>query len=736
MEISKHLNRHSNKKGLYVFLFAVAIGLVLFFAWQCSTKESGADGQGEPAATGLDSRPDNPTCLASDRPSTGIEIGLSRSFAALTLSVPVALIEAPHRQGLFYVVEQSGTIKVFEAADPAGSLRVFADLRDRVTFRGERGLLGMAFHPRFPDDLRIFLSYTGLNSLNELTSFISAFTASADGLVLDTTSEEVILSVFQPFGNHNGGHIAFGRDGYLYIGLGDGGSGGDPYDNAQDPQSLLGKMLRIDINGTKPYAIPPTNPYVNGGGRPEIYALGLRNPWRWSFDRETGELWVGDVGQNRWEEVDKIALGGNYGWNIKEGFHCYKLDPCDVGGLVDPVVEYPHSEGCSITGGYVYRGTAIPTLRGVYIYADYCNGNIWGIFYDNDGHPYSKLLIASSMSISSFAERRNGELFVIRYREGAVYKLVSIAAENPGQFPQRLSQTGCVNPQKPWQPCDCMIPYDVNVSFWSDGADKERWLAIPDNQSIRVEEGGHLDLPVGTVLMKQFRLQGKLIETRLLVRHLDGGWAGYSYEWSESQSDASLLPAGKVKNVNGQDWLYPSRAQCLQCHTAAAGRSLGTEILQLNRLFTYPSTNRRANQLATMNHIGLLQPPLAQSPENLPALPSLDDESQTVEARARAYLHANCANCHQPGGSGRGNMDFRYQTDAAEMQICDVLPELGNLGINGARLLAPGSPAKSIILVRMQSLDFSRMPPLGSYVLDIDGIALIREWILSLSGCQ
>jgi uncharacterized repeat protein (TIGR03806 family) len=716
-------------------LFFLGLILAMLVLGGCS---KGKDDNGPPglANSGLDSRPYNPTCLAADRPATGVEVGLSRVFSALQLRVPVAMIEAPFRNGLFYVVEQGGTVKVFESADPAGSVKTFIDIRDRVVYGGERGLLGMAFHPHFPDDLRVFLSYTGRGEANQLTSFISAFTASADGLALDGASEEVILSVAQPYGNHNGGQIAFGRDGYLYIGLGDGGSRGDPLDHAQNPQSLLGKMLRLDIDGGSPYAIPPTNPFVNGGGRPEIYALGLRNPWRWSFDRATGELWVGDVGQNRWEEVDRIVLGGNYGWNIKEGFHCYKFDPCDVGGLIDPVAEYPHSEGCSVTGGYVYRGNSIPLLAGIYLYGDYCNGNIWGIFYDDQGDAYSRLLVASGLSISSFAERNNGELYVLRYDKGAIYKLVSKSQGVSGGIPQKLSETGCVYPQNPRQICDCMIPYDVNISFWSDGAIKGRFLAIPDGETIGVEENGHLDLPIGSVLLKQFMVRQKLVETRLLVRHQDGGWAGYSYEWDEFQGDATLLAAGKVKSVNGQEWIYPSRAQCLQCHTAAAGRTLGLEIAQLNRPLTYPSTNRRANQLSTLNHIGLLQPPLSESPDNLPALPALDDDSQPLELRARAYLHANCSNCHRPGGSGRGNMDLRYQVAAEEMQICDVPPELGDLGINGAQLLAPGAPGKSIILVRMQALDFSRMPPIGSNLPDNSGIALIREWILSIANCK
>ena len=282
---------------------------------------------------GLDQAPVNTTCLAPERPDTGFGIRMPRVFPGISFTRPVLMLQAPHRNDLWYIVEQEGKILVFNTQNPEGSLKTFADIKKRVTYGGERGLLSMAFHPGYPGDNRVFLSYTGTQK-GQLTSFISSFEADGDGLSLKTASEKKLLSQAQPYANHNGGHMGFGKDGYLYIAFGDGGAAGDPLDNSQDPSTWLGKMLRIDIDNGSPYTIPPDNPFIDGGALPEIYALGLRNPWRWSFDRETGELWAGDVGQRDWEEIDLIKAGGNYGWNFKEGRHCYKIDPCDVPGII------------------------------------------------------------------------------------------------------------------------------------------------------------------------------------------------------------------------------------------------------------------------------------------------------------------------------------------------------------------------------------------------------------------
>ncbi len=379
--------------------------LLLLLALACG----GGGGGGDPAPA-----PAPPDALA-----------LEEAFPGITFQRPVGALQDPLDPTRWYVVEQGGRVVTFKT--PSGPLSVTVDLSGQLVSGGEAGLLGMAFHPQFASNGKVYLSYTGPSALPEvaLLSHLSVFTSPDGGLTLDPASEEVLLTVEQPFGNHNGGHIAFGPDGYLYLGLGDGGSGGDPRGNAQDTDTLLGAMLRLDVDGGVPYAVPADNPFALGGGRPEIYAWGLRNPWRWSFDRATGELWCGDVGQGEWEEVDRIALGLNYGWNIREGAHCFLTPQCDPTGLADPVVEYSHAEGCSVTGGFVYRGSAIPGLPGTYLYGDFCSGRVWGLLPDGAGGFENRLLLESGLSIASFAEGSDGEVYVLDIGSGRIFRLIS-----------------------------------------------------------------------------------------------------------------------------------------------------------------------------------------------------------------------------------------------------------------------------------------------------------------------
>lgn len=300
---------------------------------------------------------------------------------------------------------------------------VFLDLSARVSTAGnEEGLLGLAFDADFQSNREFFVYYSAANPRR---SMLSRFRVSADPDVADPASEQVVMEIPQPFANHNGGMLAFGPDGYLYVGLGDGGSGGDPSGNGQNLATLLGSILRIDVSGTKKnagssYAVPSDNPFV---GRPEaearheIWAFGLRNPWRFSFDLATGDLWAGDVGQNSWEEIDLILKGANYGWNVMEGGHCFRGDSCDQSGLVTPLAEYRTGQfGCAVTGGYVYRGNEYPSLRGVYLYADYCSGLIWGLRFRNGKVVAGPKLVAETgRLIPSFAEDRDGELYVTSF---------------------------------------------------------------------------------------------------------------------------------------------------------------------------------------------------------------------------------------------------------------------------------------------------------------------------------
>ena len=664
------------------------------------------------------------------------------------------MLQAPNDNSRWFVVEKAGVVRTFPTNNPTAST-VFIDISGLVEDGGEQGLLGMAFHPNFPQDPRVFLSYS--DETGGRFSRISSFRTLNNGTTLDPGTERMLLTVDQPAGesNHKGGNIAFGpADGLLYIGLGDGGGGGDNHGtigNGQRLTTMLGKMLRINI-GTDPmgtsYTIPSTNPFSNvidhcpaagraSGNCPEIYAVGMRNPWRWSFDRGGNhELWVADVGQNVWEEVNVVTAGGNYGWRCREGAHDFNTSGCTGGGLIDPIVEYDHNQGASITGGYVYRGTQNTNLVGRYIFGDFVSGRIWAWIAESAPTPRAPTeLLDTGMNISSFGQANDGELYVVNFA-GTLHHIEFTAGAVTNPAPGTLSQTGCVVASSPQQPASGLIPYAINAPFWSDGADKERWLALPNGQSITVRTDGDWDFPNRSVLMKNFRVGTQLIETRLLMRHPDGTWGGFTYEWNAQQTDATLVAGGANRDIgNGQIWRFPSETQCLDCHTEAARRALGLETAQLNRTLTYPATGRTANELATLSHIGLLSPPIADSTAQ-PVMPDPGDTTASLTNRARAYLHTNCSQCHRPGGPTPSTMDLRFTTALNATNACNAVPTAGDLGIGAnARLIAPGSAANSIIANRVNRRDSNGMPPLGSNRVDTDGVALLTQWINSLTGC-
>lgn len=701
---------------------------------------------------GLDVRPSNATCLAGARPSSSDTAIVQRVFSALSFSSPILALQAPGDASRWFVVQQGGSVRTFSSAPGTATSTSFIDISGRITAGGETGLLGMAFHPNFPTDRRVFLSYTATSG--NLVSRISSFLSRDGGLTLDTTSEQILLTLNQPESNHNGGNIAFGPDGFLYVGFGDGGSGGDPHTqngpigNGQALRTMLGKILRIDIGAESAttYTIPSTNPFAtnpkcgpatNAQSCSEIYAYGVRNPWRWSFDKQSGELWLGDVGQGNWEEVDIVMKGGNYGWRCREGRHNFNLTGCPSTGLIDPVAEYDHSLGVSITGGYVYRGPQTTALRGRYVFGDFGSGRIWVLLPDNAGGFTRTDLVSSGLSISSFAQANDGELYVVDY-SGGLYRLVFQPGAGGGTIPTSLAATGCVDPGNPTRPGSGLIPYAVNAPFWSDGAVKDRWIALPDGQNVTVGANGDWDFPNGTVLMKNFSLGPGLVETRLFKHHTDGSWAGYSYQWNDAQTDATLVPGGATKLWGAQSWLYPSEANCLQCHTAVAGRSLGLETAQMNRNFTYPQTSRSANQITTLNMINTLTPAIAGDPATLPVIPDPAGVSGTPAERARSYLHTNCSQCHRPGGPTPVNLDLRYTTALNATNACSLAPQAGDLGLGAAaRIIAPGSAPNSVLVARVNRRnDTNQMPPIGSNQIDAAGVALLTQWINGLANCN
>tara|TARA_B100000315_G_scaffold255341_1_gene298477 strand:- start:3070 stop:4143 length:1074 start_codon:yes stop_codon:yes gene_type:complete len=355
-------------------------------------------------------------------------MGIERAFPSLTFRRLTNLVQPDGGGDRIFVSEQGGQVRVFPDRQQAAESQVFLDIGDRVRNKdNEEGLLGLAFDPRFGESGHFYVYYSASSPRR---SVISRFSVSAEEPgAADADTELVIMEIPQPYGNHNGGQLAFGPDGYLYIGLGDGGKGGDPHGNGQDPGTLLGSILRIDVAGASEqprYRIPPDNPFAGvDGARGEVWAYGLRNPWRFSFDPQDGLIWAGDVGQNTWEEINQVQKGQNYGWNVMEGAHCFSpRTDCEGAGLEPPLIEYSSDEGCSVIGGYVYQGSRLPTLAGAYVYGDYCAGSVWGLRHDGSSVTERVLLVDSGVLITSFGRDRTGNLYILS-RTSGIYRLTS-----------------------------------------------------------------------------------------------------------------------------------------------------------------------------------------------------------------------------------------------------------------------------------------------------------------------
>ena len=349
------------------------------------------------------------------------QFALQNAFPNLTFNNPLYLTNSGDGSNRNFVVEQDGRIKVFTNSPNPLISKTFLDITDRVTSGGEMGLLGLAFHPNYQSNGYFYVNYTADNPLRTI---VSRFKVTSNPDSANKNSEFQILVFNQPFQNHNGGWIGFGpNDGYLYIASGDGGDAGDPQNNGQKINTLLGKILCIDVDGGTPYAIPTTNPFYDSTGsvRKEIYAWGLRNPWRCSFDPVTGWFWAADVGQYDWEEIDLIENGKNYGWRCYEGNHTFNTSGCNYPEYIDPIWEYPHGVECSITGGYVYRGVNVPELTGKYIYGDYCSRKIWALEYDGINPPTNQLLVTAAGPITSFGVDQNDEIYVTS-SNGRIYR--------------------------------------------------------------------------------------------------------------------------------------------------------------------------------------------------------------------------------------------------------------------------------------------------------------------------
>lgn len=356
-----------------------------------------------------------------DRPLA--ELQLENAFPNLTFNRPVEFTHAGDGSNRVFVLEQEGKIRVFDNITSTKSAGVYLDIQNKVSSEGEMGLLGLAFHPNFKQNGYFYVNYTKRKPLETIIARYKASSSTAN--TVDASTETILMKISQPYDNHNGGKLAFGPDGFLYVSLGDGGAWGDQHNYAQNRTSLLGKILRIDVDKTEKgnYGIPADNPYAGNkeGFREEIFAYGLRNPWRFSFDAKTGQLWAGDVGQNEFEEIDVITKGGNYGWRLKEADRCYNpRNDCDNGNLINPIHQYPRGDGVSVTGGFVYRGARAPSLQGKYIFADYSNGNVWALAFEGSKKTNNQLITNEGGSVSAFGEDANGELYILDHYSGKI----------------------------------------------------------------------------------------------------------------------------------------------------------------------------------------------------------------------------------------------------------------------------------------------------------------------------
>jgi uncharacterized repeat protein (TIGR03806 family) len=690
------------------------------------------------------------TCNFPGEPGGAASISLQR--AATGFTKPVVIAFSPERGDVYYVVEQTGLIKAVVGgvvqATPVLDYRRVVDASGN-----EMGLLGMAFHPDFASNRRVFLNYTASNPLR---SRVVELRMGSDGR-LDPASARMLLEQRQPYENHNGGNLAFGPDGYLYIGFGDGGSANDPQRNGQNLGVWLGKMLRIDVDAqttTTPYGIPTDNPFVGrAGAKPEIYAYGLRNPWRYSFDSVTGELWVGDVGQDAIEEIDVVQKGENYGWSEMEGDSCFRQRDCNRSLYAGPVHTYPHSDGVSITGGIVYRGQANPALIGTYLYTDYASGKIWGLRRQDDGTYANTLLLDSGRNIVTFAQDADGEVYVSDHSGGVIYKVVPPASAPVGNFPRTVSATGCFNSTSPLVPADGVTPYDVKSQLWSDGLLKDRYIFVPGGRKIGFSASAPWSFPEGTVLVKNFFLPRRgadgrdarqIIETRFLVKR-DGLFKGYSYKWDDQQRDGVLLGGAtyrdvQIRTATGEEafsYYYPSSSDCQRCHVTAGGGALGVDTGHMNYDVRTPA-GTTVNQIDRLASLGVID--AATVPDDVGAIGSLVDPADTTASlndRARSYLHTQCSHCHNRDfGTGQGDFDLRVNVPLAQTRLCDVAPTQGDLGVPGVKLLKPGRPDLSLVYLRSHTLDRSkRMPPIATSRLDTVGTDVLQRWIASLASC-
>ncbi|WP_269541985.1 PQQ-dependent sugar dehydrogenase [Cerasicoccus fimbriatus] len=715
---------------------------------------------------------------------------LENAFPGLSFSDPITITTVPGESDRVFIGEKGGMLWVIPDLNaPVLEKQQFLSLK-YIQNAWESGLLGVAFHPDFASNGYFYVYYTPhefIDGVRIRYNRLSRFQVSADDPnVADPTSELILINQLDKDIFHNAGDVHFGSDGYLYFTNGDGGDANDSYDVAQrlDLDYFAG-LFRIDVDrlpgnlepnshpsvvlnpetGKANYAIPADNPWVGAtsfNGSPvnaeevimEYFAIGLRNPFRFWIDDTSGNIWIGDVGQYAQEEVDISRGGENFGWAYREGLiDGFKSDQQPEGFVETPPIHvYPRNEGRAIIGGLVYREDFYPELAGAYVFGDYVSGRIWALRYN--GESVSRELLTQQTSLTEFdLHPQTGEILVSIRDSGEIMKLVR--NDELAALPETLSETGAFTSLQDMTPAAGVIPYEPNVSFWSDHAIKQRWFALSGEEPFDYSLDEGWTAPTGAIWAKHFELElergnpdsRKRIETRFLVK-TEAGAYGVSYQWNEAGTEATLASADGVDialdivDEHGfektQTWRIPSRSECMQCHSAVSGFALSFNARQLNRSDEF--AGQYQNVLAGLTAMGYLAGgPDSEEVKYIPAFATKTDESQSLEFRARSYLAVNCAQCHQPGGAAISDIDLRPHRSLRGTGMINALPgnDAGGNGDPDNRVIVPGDPDHSVLLQRLCACNgFTRMPPLATFEIDDEGVALIRDWILSLAGYE
>ena len=737
------------------------------------------------SATIRDTNPPPTLQMPANPPVLGY--ALSNAFSGLTFSAPICMAAPPGETNRLFILERSGRVTVITNL-AAPTRTVFMDISSRVTTGGEEGLLGIAFHPGYATNRYFYLFYSlttnTTGTLNRHQRLARFETSSVNPNVGLSATEQPLFTQHDDYSNHNGGDIHFGNDGYLYVSLGDEGDQNDTGNNSQRiDKDFFSGILRLDVDKRatnlppRPHAslmnmtnyfIPSDNPWVgattfNGAAivtsalRAEFWAVGLRNPWRISFDRPTGVLYVGDVGGGAREEVNVITRGGNYGWAYREGTINGPKSGQAPGGFssLPPILEYAHgsatNQGNSITGGVLYRGTRLPGMTGRYVFSDYVSGHVWALTPNGTNVVGFEWLFTDANLVAFGLDPASGDVLAADIVDGQIKRLTLAENQVSGtSLPPTLFDTGAFtnltslsSQTASLTPNSGVLPYELNVPFWSDNARKTRWFFNATNGAkMTFNATNHWTLPAGMSWVKHFDLEltngvpssARRIETRILVRQSNGMY-GVSYRWGNSPTNATLVPdAGMDEsfvindggNTRTQVWHYPGRGECLTCHTPQGGWALGFHTAQLNRDRDY-GAGSLTNQLLAMSRAGYFTGALSNI-NSLRSMSPAHDETSSLEWRVRSYLSANCAACHVPGGAGLGGWSAALTNTISAAGIINGL--LSNTGGDPSnRVAVPGDLLHSMLLTRIATRGPGQMPPLSTSVIDESAVQLLSRWI-------